>query len=101
IPMWVRRMGGVAVVKVPYSNAGQGVFTITSPEELEAFMDREERYDRFVVQALIGNVGWSSRGSTGRLYHIGTVPNKHGRIFAADLRFMIGNGPDRFLPVAI
>ena len=25
IPMWVERMGGVAVVKNPYSNGGQGV----------------------------------------------------------------------------
>ena len=29
VPMWVQRMGGIAVVKVPYSNAGQGVYTIT------------------------------------------------------------------------
>ncbi|MFT6679019.1 MAG: hypothetical protein ACJAZG_001692, partial [Granulosicoccus sp.] len=30
IPLWVRKMGGNAVVKVPYSNAGQGVYTITN-----------------------------------------------------------------------
>ncbi len=101
IPLWVRRMGGVAVVKNPYSNAGQGVWTITSDEELEAFMDLEHRYGRFIVQALIGNVGWSSHGHEGTLYHVGTVPGKQGKIFAADLRMMVGNGPDGFFPVAI
>ena len=39
VPLWVQRMGGIAVVKVPYSNAGQGVYTITSQEELDRFME--------------------------------------------------------------
>jgi hypothetical protein len=101
VPLWVQRMGGVAVVKVPYSNAGQGVFIITRPHELEAFMDLEHRYDRFIVQALIGNVGWSSRGRGGALYHVGTIPSKKGSIYAADLRFMVGCGPEGFFPVAL
>jgi len=102
-------MGGHAVVKVPYSNAGQGrwtahsaqhyargrvftvtvggrvswpmrqggplthrrrllilclfffppcvalpgVFTITSPAELAAFMAEESRYDKYIVQSLV------------------------------------------------
>ena len=41
VPLWVSRMGGIAVVKVPYSNAGQGVYTITSEQELDAFMELE------------------------------------------------------------
>lgn len=101
IPLWVRRMGGVAVIKNPYSNAGQGVWTITSQRELESFMALEQRYDRFIVQALVGNHQWSSRGDGGRLYHVGTVPDKRGRIYAADLRFMVGAGPNGFFPVAI
>ncbi len=101
VPMWVQRMGGVAVVKDPYSNAGQGVWTITSPRELAAFMALEGRYERFIVQALVGNLRWSSRGDGGRLYHVGTVPDKRGRIFAADLRFMVGAGPNGFFPTAI
>ena len=28
VPLWVKKMGGHAVVKNPYSNAGQGVYTI-------------------------------------------------------------------------
>jgi len=101
VPLWVQRMGGIAVVKNPYSNAGQGVHTITSPRELEAFMAIEQRYGRFIVQALVGNSGWSSLGRDGRLYHIGTVPDRKGRIFCADLRFMVGVGPDGFFPLAI
>jgi hypothetical protein len=38
VPRHVRAMGGCAVVKVPYGNAGQGVYTITCASELEAFM---------------------------------------------------------------
>jgi hypothetical protein len=101
VPLWVARMGGVAVVKVPYSNAGQGVYTITGPAELEAFMAREHPYERFIVQALIGNVGWSSRGRAGRLYHVGTIPRRAGEIYVADLRFMVGASPEGFFPVAL
>ncbi len=99
--MWLQRMGGVAVVKNPYSNAGQGVYTITNDAELADFMASEQRYGRFIVQALIGNFAWSSTGSAGRFYHLGTVPNKKSHIYAADLRFMVGCGPDGFFPVAI
>eukprot|EP00246_Nothoceros_aenigmaticus_P010361 TRINITY_DN2681_c0_g1_i6.p1 TRINITY_DN2681_c0_g1~~TRINITY_DN2681_c0_g1_i6.p1 ORF type:complete len:591 (-),score=82.34 TRINITY_DN2681_c0_g1_i6:172-1944(-) len=101
VPLWVRRMGGLAVVKVPYANAGQGVWTITHEGELKEFMDIEHRYDRFIVQALIGNNGWSSISHSGRLYHVGTIPNLKGNIYAADLRLMIGSSPEGFFPVAI
>lgn len=101
IPFWVQRMGGVAVIKNPYSNAGQGVYTITNAEELARFQATEHHYDRFIVQALIGNSGWTSRSAEGRLYHVGTVPDRRSHIFAADLRFMIGGGHGGFFPVAI
>jgi hypothetical protein len=101
IPMAVRRMGGVAVVKDPYSNAGQGVFTITSPAELDAFMRLPQRYGRSIVQALIGNVGWSSRTAEGTLCHVGTVPNEQHEVYVADLRFMVGGWSEGFYPVAI
>jgi hypothetical protein len=38
---------------------------------------------------------------SGRLYHVGTIPNLKGNIYAADLRFMIGSSPNGFFPVAI
>ncbi len=101
VPLWVERMGGVAVVKNPYSNAGQGVWTITSPAELDAFMALDQRYDRFIVQGLVGNLGWTSQTGAGKLYHVGTVPDRQGRIFVADLRVMVAAGPDGFAPVAM
>lgn len=48
------------LLQVPYSNAGQGVFTITNEEELAEFMDTEFFYDKFILQGLIGNSKWSS-----------------------------------------
>ncbi|MBN2800168.1 MAG: hypothetical protein JXX28_13595 [Deltaproteobacteria bacterium] len=101
VPGWVAHFGGVAVVKDPYSNAGQGVWTITRPGELSEFMGREHRYQRFVVQGLVGNRGWTSDHKGHRLYHVGTVPDRAGRIFVADLRFTVGQAPEGAYPVAI
>lgn len=101
VPLWVQRMGGIAVVKVPYSNAGQGVYTITSDDELHEFMALDQRYDHFIVQALIGNSRWSSQSQQGRLFHLGTMPDKKLNLYVADLRFMVAAGPNGFFPVAI
>jgi hypothetical protein len=101
IPLWVKKFGGHAVVKVPYSNAGQGVFTITNPDELQAFMDEDFEYDQFIVQSLIGHYNWSSISSKGKFYHIGTLPNKKGSSFVADVRIMIISTPEGYVPAAI
>lgn len=101
IPLWINHMGGIGVVKIPYSNAGQGVYTITNPEELNNFMELEHDYDQFIVQSLIGNSTWSSTSKHGKLYHVGTIPNKRNKIFVADLRMMIYSTPDGYNPVAI
>nr|MBX2801947.1 hypothetical protein [Myxococcales bacterium] len=101
VPLWVERMGGVAVVKNPYSNAGQGVWTITSSKELQVFLELEHAYERFVVQGLVGNLGWTSQTRGRRLYHVGTVPDRHGHIYVADLRIMVGMSADGPYPVAM
>lgn len=101
VPLWVERMGGVAVVKVPYSNAGQGVFTITSQKELDEFMEKNFDYDLFIVQSLIGNYTWSSTLEDNKYFHIGTIPDKKNNIFVADLRMMICRGTKGFKPLAI
>ena len=100
VPMQVRRLGGHAVVKVPYSNAGQGVYTITSEDELQEFMQAHHGYDRFVVQGLIGNSAWSSEDREGKLFHVGTLPDLRNRMYAADLRMMVAASPDGFSPVS-
>ncbi|NNE27233.1 MAG: hypothetical protein HKN09_10350 [Saprospiraceae bacterium] len=89
IPLWVRKLGGHAVIKVPYSNAGQGVFTIVNARELDAFMEQEFEYDQFIVQSLIGNYQWSSTSSKGKLYHVGTMPTNKGATYVFDLRIMV------------
>jgi hypothetical protein len=101
IPKWVASMGGQAVVKVPYSNAGQGVFTIVSQAELDEFMAEDFAYDRFIVQSLIGNYQWSSLSSTGKLYHVGTIPTANGKTYVADLRMMISSTEEGLLPLCV
>lgn len=101
VPLWVSKMGGQAVVKNPYSNAGQGVYTIVNQDELDAFMEMEFEYDLFIVQSLIGNFNWSSTTSSGKFYHVGTLPNRRGETFAADLRMMICGTAEGFRPLSI
>ena len=100
IPLWVKKMGGHAVIKVPYSNAGQGVYTIVTPAELDAFMEMEFDYDLFIVQSLIGNYNWSSNTAQGKLYHVGMIPNQKNHTYIADIRMMVSSSPDGIKPIA-
>lgn len=105
IPTWYERLGGFCAIKVPYSNAGQGVYTITSPEEFANFLKDAKGcpYSKFIVQSLVSNSSWSSAGFDGtpRLYHVGTVPDKKHDIYVADLRMMVSGGKDGFELVGI
>ncbi|MCB0522488.1 MAG: hypothetical protein KDD27_26315, partial [Saprospiraceae bacterium] len=101
IPEWVAKMGGHAVVKVPYSNAGQGVFTIVTKKELEDFMLLDFDYDRFIVQSLIGNYNWSSTSASGKLFHVGTIPNIAGETYVADLRMMVSATDKGIRPLCV
>lgn len=101
IPTWVKRLGGQAVIKVPYSNAGQGVYTIINDAELNEFMIQEFEYSKFIVQSLIGNYKWSSRTESGKFFHLGTIPNAKGETFVFDLRMMICATPMGFRPVCV
>ncbi|MCB0634532.1 MAG: hypothetical protein KDD15_32590, partial [Lewinella sp.] len=101
IPLWISKMGGQAVIKVPYSNAGQGVFTVVNQSELDHFMAMDFPYDRFIVQSLIGNYQWSSKSSKGRLYHVGTIPNSKGKTYVADLRMMISSTASGLRPLCV
>lgn len=99
VPLWVKKMGGHAVIKVPYSNAGQGVFTIVTPEELDKFMAQDFDYDLFIVQSLIGNANWSSISASGKLYHVGTIPNQKNQTFVADIRMMVSSTSNGIRPL--
>lgn len=101
VPLWVKSMGGKAVVKVPYSNAGQGVFTILNEDELNAFMAMDSRYDKYIVQSLVGHSNWSSNTHKGTYYHTGTIPNAKNKSYVADLRMMICSTPQGYMPLAV
>ena len=100
IPLWLQSMGGHGVIKIPYSNAGQGVYTITNKQELDDFMSIEHHYDKFIVQSLVGNASWSSVTRSGKFYHVGTIPNKKKNTFVSDLRMMVIGTEEGFRPVA-
>jgi hypothetical protein len=100
LPLWIERFDYRAVIKVPYGNAGQGIYTITSKKQFDEFMEREYHYQQFIVQQLIGhplNIG-SSDPSV--LYQIGTVPNKNSEIYVFDVRMTVGSTNEGFRPVA-
>jgi len=101
VPLWVKKLGGQAVVKVPYSNAGQGVYTIVNEAELQAFMEKDFEYNRFIVQSLIGNYLWSSTSSKGKLYHVGTIPDNKGKTYVTDVRVMVSTSEDGIKPISV
>ena len=101
IPLWVKRMGGQAVIKVPYSNAGQGVYTIVNKYELDKFLERDFVYDKFIVQGLIGNYQWSSTGSKGKFYHVGTIPTRKSLTYVFDLRMMVQATENGIRPICV
>jgi hypothetical protein len=101
IPLWVQKLGGQAVVKIPYSNAGQGVYTIINQDELDQFMELDIKYQRFIVQSLIGNYNWSSTSGKGKYYHVGTIPNVKGETYVTDLRLMVSSTKDGIRPLCV
>lgn len=101
IPLWVDRLGGQAVIKIPYSNAGQGVFTIINQGELEKFMESDIEYKKYIVQSLIGNYHWSSTSSMGKFYHVGTIPTSNGDTFVYDLRLMVSTTSEGIKPLCV
>lgn len=99
IPLWVQKMGGHAVIKIPYSNAGQGVFTITNQKELAHFMAQDIDYQQYIVQSLIGNYNWSSGSEKGKFYHVGTIPTPKGATYVTDLRMMVSSTTSGIRPL--
>jgi hypothetical protein len=101
VPLWVRSFGGLAVIKVPYANAGLGVYTVTRPEELKRFMAQQIPYEKYIVQSLVGNIKWSTVARNDQLFHVGTVPNSKGDIYVADLRMMVCSSRSGFVPCVV
>ena len=90
IPALVATMDHRAVIKIPYSNAGQGVFTVHSRAELDDFMvdSTAVKYEKFIVQELIDSVGT-----------VPTGPRQYK--FVWDLRIMITATPEGYKPLVL
>lgn len=100
IPKVWNQMGGLAVVKVPYSNAGQGIHMITNAAELENFMTLEETYEEYIVQSFIGS-DWHKQKGMCDYYHLGTSSQNPDERFVFDLRMVVANNQEGFQPVAL
>lgn len=100
-----KRLDGKCVVKVPYSNCGQGVYTIINKTELDEFMNINHRYDKFIVQSLIGDHSWFSSEikspEISNYYHVGTIPDASQNIYVYDLRMIVTSNKNGFCPVSM
>lgn len=76
---------GSAVIKVPYSNKGQGVYTILNSNDLDEFLNINHEYDNFIVQSLIGSQYMNLKNN---LYHRGTLPDINGSRYIYDIRML-------------
>ena len=101
IPLWLEKFGYKGVIKIPYSNAGQGVFTIINKEELDAFMDLEIPYEKFIIQRLIGHYNWSTHHEQELLFQVGNVTSKRGNSYVFDLRMLIHHTPEGIRPLGL
>jgi hypothetical protein len=64
-------------------------------------MEQEFEYQRFIVQGLIGNYNWSSTSSSGKLFHVGTIPNAKGHTYVADIRMMVSSTTEGIRPLCV
>ena len=90
IPALVLSMNYRAVIKIPYSNAGQGVFTVQNKFELDEFMidSCAVAYEKFIIQELIDSAG--------------TVPSgPKSYKFVWDLRVMIAATSGGYRPLVL
>jgi hypothetical protein len=99
---YYHKLGGCMVIKVPDSNAGQGVITITSKKELEETLENFSLLEcqDFLVQQLIHSNSLPHFDNQKVWYHVGTIPDSKGRSYAFDIRMMIHATEDGLRPLA-
>jgi hypothetical protein len=84
----VAQFGGRAVIKQPYSHAGEGVWPVVSEEAVAEWLASSSTRERYVVQQMIAETHRSVvRGIRG------------GTIY--DVRMLLANGADGFRPISI
>ncbi|AFL86115.1 hypothetical protein Belba_3623 [Belliella baltica DSM 15883] len=95
------RLGGSMVIKVPDSNAGQGVYTVVNQKELDHAMSEIDPKDQYLVQELIHSNFSANLDPSKAWYHVGTIPDSKGRSFAFDLRLMMHATEEGIRPLAV
>lgn len=95
------RLGGSMVIKVPDSNAGQGVYTVVNQKELDHAMSEINPKDQYLVQELIHSNFSANLDPSKAWYHVGTIPDSKGRSFAFDLRLMMHATEEGIRPLAV
>lgn len=101
LPNYFEKLGGSMVIKVPDSNAGQGVYTVISRKELNEAMDKISANDVYLVQQLIHSNYSKGLDPEKSWYHVGTIPDTKGRSFAFDLRLMMHATEEGIRPLAV
>lgn len=95
-------LGGSMVIKVPDSNAGQGVYTIISESELTQALSEldADAPNPYIVQQLIASNFIEGTDPSKNWYHVGTLPDTKGRSYAFDIRMMMHATEDGMRPLA-
>ncbi len=98
---YFKQLGGKMVIKVPDSNAGQGVYTVTSGREFEKVHNILSKFpkERYLLQELI--LSNYDPEAPDAYYHVGTLPDLKGRSYAFDARMMIHSTAEGLRPLAI
>ena len=102
IPSCIKKLGGMGVIKVPYLNSGQGIFTVVNDKELNKFMTMVpvSSYHSYIVQSLIGHHSWDTNDSR-RYTHVLTSSEEKNDGYVKDLRVQICSSPDGFKATSI
>ncbi len=99
---YYEHFAGKMVIKVPDSNAGQGVHTVTSAAELKRALAalREHPEPGYLVQELIHSNYVPGSDAHSLWYHVGTLPDSKGRSYAFDIRMMLHATDEGLRPLA-
>jgi hypothetical protein len=101
LPSYFEKLGRSMVIKVPDSNAGQGVYTIINAKELDQCLSKINPKEKYLVQELIHSNYSAELHPTKAWYHVGTLPDTKGRSFAFDLRLMLHATAEGMRPLAV
>jgi hypothetical protein len=98
---YFEKLGGSMVIKVPDSNAGQGVYTVVNQREMDFALEElaQDPDEVFLLQELIHS-NYTGKDPKDTWYHVGTIPDTKGRSFAFDLRMMMHATEDGIRPLA-